>query len=464
MELPLVFSPTPFTGLSLRAGPPPTEHPSTRASARTTAAEGPHPAPGPAGPRRRARRLRRCRRPLPAPRPPTVSRANWREWATSPAWTRSSASPWWRVLVALLGLGLSRRPARPPPRRWPPPPTGRRPPPPPALGRPPPPRWPGAGGALRRPPRPPRPRRRRPPRPTSTTVPPVAGPVTAVGDSIMIDIQPYLQTDIPGVDRRRRGQPAVRDGIGVVQADRAAGTLGSVLVVELGTNGSVTSSDFDAMMQAAAGVKRVVFVNINVPRPWEAPDNAVLAAGVARYPGVAVLADWNTVSTPHPEWFTAGPGAPPAGRSPGPGRPGGPVRLTDGTHPGRRHQGDRVKERVRSSTVVSSPCATQGPCRDSNRSPVSGTTPPGSICPMVIAPPYDVVGTRGAGPSGLAAQRQRHPGRAPRARPPGRPRPLRQCRPPAAALAGRRHPGGGGHAVPLRLPHGVTRRVTPPTG
>ncbi|HEX3980197.1 MAG TPA: hypothetical protein VHW93_03190, partial [Acidimicrobiales bacterium] len=94
-------------------------------------------------------------------------------------------------------------------------------------------------------------------------------------------------------------------GVGVVQADRAAGTLGTVLVVELGTNGTVTSSDFDAMMQAAAGVRRVVFVNINVPRPWEAPDNAVLAAGVARYPGVAVLADWNTLSAPHPEWFTA---------------------------------------------------------------------------------------------------------------------------------------------------------------
>jgi lysophospholipase L1-like esterase len=92
-------------------------------------------------------------------------------------------------------------------------------------------------------------------------------------------------------------------GIGVVQAERAAGTIGSVLVIELGTNGSVTSSNFDAMMQAASGVRRVVFVNINVPRSWMAPDNAVLAAGVARYPGVAVLADWNALSSGHPEWF-----------------------------------------------------------------------------------------------------------------------------------------------------------------
>jgi hypothetical protein len=120
----------------------------------------------------------------------------------------------------------------------------------------------------------------------------------------MLDIQSDLQGDIPGVRVDGLVSRQFETGIGIVQADRAAGTLGRVLVVELGTNGSVTSSDFDAMMQAASGVARVVFVNINVPRPWEAPDNAVLAAGVARYPGVAVLADWNTLSSGHPEWFT----------------------------------------------------------------------------------------------------------------------------------------------------------------
>jgi hypothetical protein len=140
---------------------------------------------------------------------------------------------------------------------------------------------------------------------STTSVPPaVAGPVSAVGDSIMIDIQAYLESDVPGVTVDGEVSRQFETGIAIVQADRAAGTLGAVLVVELGANGSVTAADFDAMMQAAAGVKRVVFVNINVPRPWELPDNSVLSAGVARYPGVAVLADWNAESTPHPEWFT----------------------------------------------------------------------------------------------------------------------------------------------------------------
>jgi hypothetical protein len=140
---------------------------------------------------------------------------------------------------------------------------------------------------------------------TAATAPAaVPGPVLAVGDSLMIDIQPYLQADVPGVQVDGQVSRQFDSGIGVVQAARAAGRLGNVLVVELGTNGSVTPADVDAMMQAAAGVQRVVFVNIDVPRSWEAPDNAVLAAAVARYPGVAVLADWYTLSSAHPEWFT----------------------------------------------------------------------------------------------------------------------------------------------------------------
>jgi hypothetical protein len=139
---------------------------------------------------------------------------------------------------------------------------------------------------------------------TPNTPAPVSGSVSAVGDSILLDIQPYLQTEVPAAHIDGLVSRQFETGLGVVQAERAAGTLGTVLVVELGTNGSVTASDFDAMMQAASGAKRVVFVNINVPRSWMAPDNAVLAAGVARYPGVAELADWNALSTGHPEWFT----------------------------------------------------------------------------------------------------------------------------------------------------------------
>ena len=142
--------------------------------------------------------------------------------------------------------------------------------------------------------------------PTSpTTTGPPPGPVTAIGDSIILDAEPYLTADLPGVSVDGQVSRQFSAGIDVVRADRAAGSLGDVLVVELGTNGTVTASDFDAMMQAAAGVRRVVFVNVDVPRAWAAADDAVLVDGVARYPGIARLADWNALAGGHPEWFTA---------------------------------------------------------------------------------------------------------------------------------------------------------------
>ncbi|HEY5108454.1 MAG TPA: hypothetical protein VII96_02465 [Acidimicrobiales bacterium] len=144
-----------------------------------------------------------------------------------------------------------------------------------------------------------------PPPTTTTTTAPPTGPVSAVGDSILLDVQPELTADVPGISVDGLVSRQFEAGIAVVQADRAAGTLGKVLVVELGTNGAVTPADVDAMVQAAAGVTRIVFVNVCVPRAWTAPDNAVLVDGVARHADVAVLADWNALATPHPEWFTA---------------------------------------------------------------------------------------------------------------------------------------------------------------
>jgi hypothetical protein len=72
--------------------------------------------------------------------------------------------------------------------------------------------------------------------------------------------------------------------------------------VALSTNGPITDSDFDTMMSILGGASRVVFVNVHVDRPWQDPNNAVLAGGASRYPNV-VVADWATLAAQHPEWF-----------------------------------------------------------------------------------------------------------------------------------------------------------------
>jgi len=142
--------------------------------------------------------------------------------------------------------------------------------------------------------------------PPSIPVPPVPGGVFAVGDSVLVDAQGPLAADVPGIVIDASVDRQWGTGESLVSQARARGITGAMIVF-LGTNGPISGADVDAMMAAAAGVRRVVFVTEHVPRPWQDTNNAVLAAGVARHPN-AVLADWYALSTPHPEWFYAGDG------------------------------------------------------------------------------------------------------------------------------------------------------------
>ena len=93
------------------------------------------------------------------------------------------------------------------------------------------------------------------------------------------------------------------EGIGRVQDLRAQHRLGAIIVIGLGTNGPFTDEEFDQMMAACAGASRVVFITTHVDQPWQDQVNAALAAGVARYPKVAVLANWEALAAQHPGWF-----------------------------------------------------------------------------------------------------------------------------------------------------------------
>lgn len=186
-------------------------------------------------------------------------------------------------------------------------PTGRVADPPPATARPEPPGTPvptATAAPHRSPPAgaspPPRPA---PPSPGVPGVPVNVGPALAVGDSVTIDIGPALRRDVTGVTVDGRVGRQFSAGVQIVDVLRAAGRLPGVVVVALGTNGTVSPPDFEAMMRAASGARRVVFVTVHVPRSWETEVNEALRDGVARHPGVATLVDWHGQSQGHPEWF-----------------------------------------------------------------------------------------------------------------------------------------------------------------
>jgi hypothetical protein len=143
--------------------------------------------------------------------------------------------------------------------------------------------------------------------PPTTTLPPpgpgfVAGHVTAVGDSVMLDYLDPLQTDVPGVDVQATVSRQWGAGEDLLAQLKSEGQLGAEVIVGLSTNGPISATDFDGMMQVLQGASRVVFVNVHVDRSWQDPNNAVLAQGATRYPNV-VIADWATLAAANPQWF-----------------------------------------------------------------------------------------------------------------------------------------------------------------
>jgi lysophospholipase L1-like esterase len=149
--------------------------------------------------------------------------------------------------------------------------------------------------------------------PTRTTAPPTTAvptttlvpvKITAIGDSVMLGAADALRVTL-GIDRTTVDAAESRQfsaGVDKIQEYKDAGDLGDEVVVQLGTNGTVNPDDFTRMMQILKDTKRVVIINAKVPRPWEDEVNQVLGDGVKQYKN-AVLVDWNTVGSQHPEWF-----------------------------------------------------------------------------------------------------------------------------------------------------------------
>ncbi len=139
--------------------------------------------------------------------------------------------------------------------------------------------------------------------PTPTvTVPPsggvVSGRVTAIGDSVMLGAKGALTAR--GIRVYAQVSFQFRAAAVLIQSLRANGALGSIVVIHLGTNGPFSGASCDTTMHELVGV-RVFFMDVKLPKSWEAASNASIASCAGRY-GAPVI-DWRGYSIGHPDWF-----------------------------------------------------------------------------------------------------------------------------------------------------------------
>lgn len=130
------------------------------------------------------------------------------------------------------------------------------------------------------------------------------GPISAIGDSVMLGAADILAEEIPGigVDASVARMPGAFTGR-VKKLSRAE-QLANVVVLHPGTNGVLNEEILRSLLDPLADYDRVVVVNASVPRSWEKPNNSLVDAVIEDYPNV-VLADWHAAAQGNRDYFVS---------------------------------------------------------------------------------------------------------------------------------------------------------------
>ena len=126
--------------------------------------------------------------------------------------------------------------------------------------------------------------------------------VTAVGDSIMIDIAPYLKNAFPNIKIDAKIGRQLSKAIPVVEQLKKEGNLGNHVIVGLGTNGAFTKDQLVSLVQLIGNERKIVLINTRVPRPWESVVNENLKEVASQYKNVT-LVDWYSASVGNKAYF-----------------------------------------------------------------------------------------------------------------------------------------------------------------
>jgi hypothetical protein len=131
--------------------------------------------------------------------------------------------------------------------------------------------------------------------PTESRVP--GGPPLAIGDSVLADAVPELAREgfeADGMVCRQMSQ-------GLAMLEARGGTLPHLVVLALGTNGTVTPAQIDRAL-AILGPGRVLAL-VTPHGSVVASTPEVIRVAAASHPGRILLLDWDALSSEHPAWF-----------------------------------------------------------------------------------------------------------------------------------------------------------------
>ncbi len=128
--------------------------------------------------------------------------------------------------------------------------------------------------------------------------------VSAFGDSVLLGAAGALQKEGLLLDLHAKvGSQA--EAVGELISSRmAAGKLHDRVILHIGDNGIVSRTELTGMLDELSRVGHVAITTVRVPRPWMAPNNALIRQVAASRANVR-LVDWAELSQGHPTYLTS---------------------------------------------------------------------------------------------------------------------------------------------------------------
>jgi peptidoglycan/LPS O-acetylase OafA/YrhL len=121
--------------------------------------------------------------------------------------------------------------------------------------------------------------------------------IIAIGDSVMLAAAPELQEAFPGIAIDAAVSRQMRQAPDIVRSIKESGGLRPVLVLGLGTNGSIAPDTLDTVLSITGRETLVVLVNVQAPRGWTPGVNQILADVAQRERNVE-MANWQAAIAP----------------------------------------------------------------------------------------------------------------------------------------------------------------------
>ncbi|MFC6181140.1 acyltransferase family protein [Lactiplantibacillus daowaiensis] len=127
--------------------------------------------------------------------------------------------------------------------------------------------------------------------------------LTAIGDSVLLDVSSDLQQVIPGTVVQGRVGRQVTEVPGIVSSLKSQGQLSKNVLVNIGTNGTITSAQADQVVHAIGSDHQIFWVTAHVPtRSWQNQVNSQINQTAKKYSNVHVI-DWHGLALKQSNWF-----------------------------------------------------------------------------------------------------------------------------------------------------------------